>query len=1144
MGKVYRLHVAGSNNITGWGSSQYNQNVIKGIQDPQGATSEKPITSIPSPFAIIDLVKTAFKEVASGAKVKGPGYLLWGADLNHPKGTVYHQMVSDALDVAEIFFNYEKFHDDVNPKNSLVDIIELKVKDLDVNSEPGATLRKYLDQDSQGNDPYNFGKMNSFYMLRYTGPGALSMDIIGATSPATLFFAPANQKVLKKVTPHIFFANGDQPFDADLQPLHWRNKDFVKYIYALAEAKELKRTMPELCDYLTEAQKAADDEMKREINDAIGNANTILDQYNQLGFVCNGQDGKVEIISGVPFHSRGQKSICSDFEINSTIYKGAVKPPLVLPSDANSSQYESLYYVQGLWSSVAKVPAKDLQPLDKRILPGDGSKYPYLSKGDFLEDKIIKIPFRDFDSDSFFCGGMTGNDYDFYLLPVKPELFKYFTPKEIIGKGIVKMKRLAGDCVEVELNIPIKGNGSVTTVSFPRNIYSPAETVNLNATMAIEPFVRFNNAAEADYRVALAYMAESKGCSLKFYEAEKVVVADYYDRNPDDKEASLVAYSVRKSNFDFVKLEYGGTSAVIMPDFPKQVQAGRKFKFAIDFGTTNTHVAFNVDGSPSQGKPFTVADGEVSRLLCKNLVQTLQNLLRQEFIPEVIGENFKYPMRTILIWDNKWNWDKNPDVTPGLEANSLLTFNRLNVDSQRNTVGNNLKWATDKAAQYKVRAYIENLFLTLRNKVIAGGGDLAKTEIVWFYPVSMTGSRYNLFKGEWEKAYKKYFGDNSSNNVVSMTESQAPFEAVVYNSGKPAADAATIDIGGGTTDITLVNKGDVECITSFRLASNSLFGRGNAAANRPNGIVQFFKGEYETLLSDGSLGALKGILHSTEASEDLAAFFFSLSSSEAVEEAKLTGKADFVEKLKADGDFKIIFMLFYVAIMWHIASLTKAKGLALPSIVAFSGNGSRILPVITTDEGLLGNLTKAIFEKVFDGSDVEKMPQSIEVKGLGSEQPKEQTCQGGLMTSNILDYAQANAKKTILLYKDKTTTANDETKYSTICDGQGTLFEETVDAVADDFIKMGASLADLSKKCRFTDNFGISKDAIAQASKMCTDKVMVKSTIKNVVKGKFKNHEIDADQDIEETLFFFPLSDIFYDLAAAIGKQKANQPKE
>ena len=72
MAKVFRLHGFGSNTLKGWDQSQpYGTAVINDIQDPNGATCTKEITSIPSPFARMDLVKSAFKVVADSGQVDG-----------------------------------------------------------------------------------------------------------------------------------------------------------------------------------------------------------------------------------------------------------------------------------------------------------------------------------------------------------------------------------------------------------------------------------------------------------------------------------------------------------------------------------------------------------------------------------------------------------------------------------------------------------------------------------------------------------------------------------------------------------------------------------------------------------------------------------------------------------------------------------------------------------------------------------------------------------------------------------------------------------------------------------------------------------------------------------------------------------------
>ena len=59
-------------------NAEYNSAYINGIVDPEGATAKHEITSIPSPFARIDLVKSAFKYVAEN-----------GLD----GGTIFHKMV-------------------------------------------------------------------------------------------------------------------------------------------------------------------------------------------------------------------------------------------------------------------------------------------------------------------------------------------------------------------------------------------------------------------------------------------------------------------------------------------------------------------------------------------------------------------------------------------------------------------------------------------------------------------------------------------------------------------------------------------------------------------------------------------------------------------------------------------------------------------------------------------------------------------------------------------------------------------------------------------------------------------------------------------------------------------------------------------
>ena len=134
MSKVFRLH-QDNNTLIDWQQSQpYSTNVINQIKDPNGATSRNEITSIPSPFARIDLVKNAFKEVN-----------VLGLDGN----TIYHKMVSDSLDVGQIFFNYPKFKNLVNVVywDKTNDLQGLKQSQIASHRVVGETLEMYMQQD-------------------------------------------------------------------------------------------------------------------------------------------------------------------------------------------------------------------------------------------------------------------------------------------------------------------------------------------------------------------------------------------------------------------------------------------------------------------------------------------------------------------------------------------------------------------------------------------------------------------------------------------------------------------------------------------------------------------------------------------------------------------------------------------------------------------------------------------------------------------------------------------------------------------------------------------------------------------------------------------------------------------------------------
>ena len=112
-----------------------------------------------------------------------------------------------------------------------------------------------------------------------------------------------------------------------------------------------------------------------------------------------------------------------------------------------------------------KVPFKNNKKDSDSRLPLHGDKYPWLSIGNFLEDKIIELPYS-IDSSKFeMCGS------DKYLLPLTKTFFNYFETSKV--KQLFKFHQLAAG-VEVELKIPVKG-GNIEY----KKIYNQTDIVKL-----------------------------------------------------------------------------------------------------------------------------------------------------------------------------------------------------------------------------------------------------------------------------------------------------------------------------------------------------------------------------------------------------------------------------------------------------------------------------------------------------------------------------------------------------------------------------------------------------------------------------------------------------------------------------------------
>ncbi len=948
--KVFRIHTEGESNKDWFPSTNINSNLIDSIQTDSGDGKKLP-TSIPSPFARIDLVRTAFAKVAEGD--------LEGLERNGlATATDNHKLISDALDIGQIMFNYDKHGDDLKlvawDKTNSLNIL------LNGNAEQkhlGKTLKLFLDQDSS---QYNFDQFEKIYILMY------KYKIIGGTSPRTLFFAAPNAKETQ-----ISFGQ-DVMLDKHLLPLYRRDKEYIKYLYALSKTvSNFNSDFPEFNSYLIETVG------KLSSYDAsFYNSLMTLDSAKYMNslndVVFNNNTGQpLEIIHRVPIKQYIKDPAIiedqSDFVIKTTKQIKGSKP-LVLPVETLNLRYK---YTEDQWDANTIVPAKDSRTLNKRTLPNQGDLYPYLTMSDFLTDSIIKLPYE-VDNTKFLTVGSKK-----YLLPIKEDFFKYFSVEDIIDKNLIETSDLAGESVEVKLSIPIK-EGFITykKIYYPNN--SGASTnrdpkkgtiIEKPFALSVYPFVK-STERQITYSVGVADVSPNKNESIDvgFYNSTSADTIQHKNKSLRANSPIETQQSIVENQFDTIVVKVGRVKNIIIPRwFEYNGNSGDNYEFAIDFGTTNSHIEYKIQGQGSE-KAYDITESdeqiaflmptpEESQLRSQSIRDILdgENHLTQEVISKNFGENElrNAPFRTCLVQNVNVNYT---------QPSNIFTHTNIGFDYEKNTIRKylkaytDLKWASNDSDNVKrIEHYIEEMLALCKNKVLMNNGNLSNTKITWFYPVSMTTNRLNVFRTIWEEKFEKIF-DIDLDNLASYPESIAPFYYYKANEGihAHAKPSVSIDIGGGTSDVMIFADSEPQLITSFKFAGNSIFGDGFNGNIKSNGFVQKFYEKFKDLLKQNKLIAelviLDKIYSENASSADLINFFFSLKNNKSLVDKQID--LDFSKMLKSDSDFKIIFLLFYSSIVYHIAEMMKIKGMDTPRNILFSGTGSKTLSILDSDEDL------------------------------------------------------------------------------------------------------------------------------------------------------------------------------------------------
>lgn len=992
-------------------------------------TASKAGTSIPSPFARLYLFDTAFRMVKN--------------DLHPRETSLYHVLVSHCLDLLELLFQGGPSNADITyrvwSKGERLEAMRARPAAPGSGARhPHAILGKALELDLQG----DLGRLTQITMIYYKGA------LLGGTSPLTLVFTSPNweQERQNRFIEPPKSTNGRTLFRNEYVPLHERDIAFVTYLARVYREQNglltggFREFLYKLFDDNTSP-------LRTEVNKTLSSFDAIT--------VGGETNATLQVVPGLVLYGVREADVLediereSDFVIQPTVDfyaqeaypNGAptkVRRPLAL---ASRMEVAGKYVKNTDWNPRTEVLPVHLNDLSRdglladRYLPGvDNVRYPFVSTDDFLEDFLVRMPFRI--NNERFQTGMRDNADCHFLLPVRKEYFNFFTPTDLERYLTIQID---ANMVTASLEVPVKGNRRVTFRK-SYDLRDASTVVEFRADLAFFPFYRVTRSDLQHLNQYTVMLADSSGVEygfkpsgVQFYQFPGLIrkaplpVPTPEPRSLKTPLAPASYYYKVPQAFDLVEvhLNYGGDTyrGLMLPQFRVIEQSYKAYTFAIDFGTSNTHVAFlendGVSGN-AEPQPLTTANDNEMQVVLLNKpyngpeAQTtyqryalkssfgsfdeMEPLIRREFIPTVIsaegraGSPFAFPLRT-TVYEKK-----------GIQDGGDYLFSKLNlgfnidleqsVNADVNRYVTNLKWLfenqpKDALNRPRVRAFFETLLLMIRNKIILNEGDVAKTKVVWLAPSSMRRGTRNGLVEEWQKAFDRAFGGSGQFVYEPISESVAPYFYLMKKGVLPTSDAVNIDIGGGTSDIMLFVQGQRRYLnTSFRFAANDIWGgglneQGYPSYRKDNGFIQnylLYKQRNPTPWRAED-GTLESFLQKDEmTAEDVVSLLF-----------KQDTHFRFTQSMK---DFRpalrMVLYLHYASIIYHLTQLVEANGLQLPRFLTFTGRGSQYLNLL----GSVADLTE-FTQLLFQAYSNQTAPGGFRI--VFTDKPKETTANGAVL---------------------------------------------------------------------------------------------------------------------------------------------------
>lgn len=896
-------------------------NIVEQRSDNAGA-----LNSLPTPFARFFVADEAFRRVAEEYKKKG--------NPDKEAGQAYRQLVSDILDVHELLFNL-KYHRNNTWKTGE----KLEIREWDSVSNL-KRIQKQMPRLYNSIDSYYKGDIreDKLYFLVFTIDG--KELLLACSSPYTGFVTPPDMDKVNVKGGQIQFV-GEQ-----YQDLHILRKSGGEYFRDIVLFED------------------RDADFKNYLYNEVFAAADIEDRYKHINSYIKG--------------FKNDHDIRNDFEMKLA----------TIATDQNEA----------------------LVVNDITFMQADE-----VDVNSFFTSEIIRVPYR-IDRGRFtaviYKNDKKERDYD-YLLPFKPEVMNLFQGKEL--PSMLQEKR---DSIVVSLEYygkTYEKEYSVEPIGTMMGRILDLRDAHIRFDLGIFPNILSHKEQENNYFKVMAVAADEDKeapvfnidqLHLSFFKKDgNNTFLQIKEMDPsttevkfcllpavvrsrqktDEVEGGTKFYELYNTSFDLLQVKINQSTGLLLPKWERSKETDDVYTYAVDLGTSNTFISRSKEGENNKPHLFEMErpmisylhespkDPQLSLTRCieDSVFDKAKKLIKTEFLPPLIdGSDYKFPIRTALC-SVLGKADR-----PRLFDNCNIAFFYERVmanDDQR--IRTDIKWEKNDDL---LRVFIRELLLIIKCDLLQRNGDVDRTRLIWFRPLSFLGNVRSTYQQLWAEECENVLGIQN-NQISCFSESEAPYYYFKKQNYIKDSDAVSVvDIGGGSTDFVYFKDNQPVMANSVHFGCDVLWENGfvDFENARDNGIFKRYEDTIRFVSKE--LSELNSCFINVETTKTKDIINFWLSNSK---------HCDIKKRLSED--YKPLFVYHLTSILYYMAEMYKEYGQQAPRMIVFSGNGSRYIDdFITSDRTILQQVVDMVFECVFGG----EHQVYLELP----KERKESTCYGGL----------------------------------------------------------------------------------------------------------------------------------------------------